>query len=319
MRDSVTLLDYANPPDLSTTSFQLPTLRGTNIFEGDFFDESAPWFRSGGYDWVIGNPPWVETRSSDVERGYARVHDWMVKNKSSRPTGGNQVAEAFAWRSTDVARRDGVAGLLMPAMTLFKRESKGFRRMFSKTNVLWSVANFSNLAEVLFAGRSRVPAAAMFFATTNHFLPDQERDSVEVYSPLLANAVSHSAGRRKARRQTWNLVVDASEIREIPYRHIENGDSLSWKLAAWGSEADRRLLRSMQRRFPSIGDLEREGRIAISQGLELRTKHAREATEHHPDLAGRLLLDMEKRLFRELSGWLYRVRARGRRSGSRWR
>ena len=39
-----------------------------------------------------------------------------------------------------------------------------FRKQFFTTLDVWCVANFANLAEVLFAGRSRVPAAAFFYS-----------------------------------------------------------------------------------------------------------------------------------------------------------
>jgi len=182
----------------------------------------------------------------------------------------------------------------LPAMTLFKRKSRSFRRAFFVENNLWSVANFSNLAEVLFAGRSRVPAAAIFFtAPSSDSEIDSKQESVEVYSPLVANAVSHSAGRKKTRRETWNLVVDSAEIRDIPYRQVEDGDSLPFKLAAWGSAADRKILESLARQFPSIGELENNGRLVTSQGLELRTEDAKEAIERHPALSGRPVLNMK--------------------------
>ena len=42
---SLTLLDYVDPPDLepapNSTKFRLPNLHGSNIFEGDFFDQDA--------------------------------------------------------------------------------------------------------------------------------------------------------------------------------------------------------------------------------------------------------------------------------------
>lgn len=289
----LTLLDYAHPPDLSTTSFQLPSLRGRNIFNGDFFDDSGPWMRGGGYDWVIGNPPWVETRARSIAPQYDRVHKWMLANKSARPTGGNQVAEAFTWRAADVVSPHGVAALLMPAMTLFKRESQQYRRAFFQRNDLWAVANFSNLAEVLFAGRSWVPAATICFSNTRGSAEIAPyRESVEVYSPLVANALSHSPGTRRARQETWNLIVDSSELKDIPYRRIADGESLAWKLAAWGSEGDRKILCSVERRFPCLGDLEQQSRITISEGLQLRTYDSKEPVEHHPELAGKPLLDM---------------------------
>ena len=63
---SLTLLDYINPPDLSSKKhkgFKLPKLHNKNIFhcEGGFFDDKSLWVKSipkKGYDWIIGNPPW---------------------------------------------------------------------------------------------------------------------------------------------------------------------------------------------------------------------------------------------------------------------
>jgi len=49
-------------------------------------------------------------------------------------------------------------------MTLFKYESTGFRKVFLLHHRLWSVGNFANLREVLFGGRSRLPAAAFFYS-----------------------------------------------------------------------------------------------------------------------------------------------------------
>ena len=48
-------------------------------------------------------------------------------------------------------------------MTLFEDFSENFRRAFSHEHRLHTVANFSNLAEVLFAGRSRVPGCGSVF------------------------------------------------------------------------------------------------------------------------------------------------------------
>jgi hypothetical protein len=67
---------------------------------------------------------------------------------------------------------------------------------------------------------------------------------------------------------------------------------LAWKLAAWGSHLDARLLKSVCRRNKHLGDLEAEGLLRISQGLELRNAAADEELEHHPELEGTLVLDL---------------------------
>jgi len=290
----LTLLDYVDPPDLSKTNFKLPELRDRNIFHGDAFDDDAPLFdkvRRHAYQWIVGNPPWKELKKHSIAESDVRVWDWMQRHKDVCPTGGNQVAEAFAWRVRQFADRDGVIGLLLPAMTLFKHESRAFRQAFFRENAVWHVANFANLAEVLFAGRSRVPAAAFCYSP---ILADGETsypDHITVYSPLVANQEATRPAHARRRQESWSLIVNASEVRDISYREALTGDLLPWKAAAWGSRWDTRLLRKIERSgFPSLGELEAEGAIVLSQGLELRTMpedEAHEPLEHRPEVSGK--------------------------------
>ena len=48
-------------------------------------------------------------------------------------------------------------------MTLFEDPARDFRRAFFRQVRVNTVVNLSNLAEVLSAGRFRVPAAAFFY------------------------------------------------------------------------------------------------------------------------------------------------------------
>src|SRR2546430_89885 len=96
------------------------------------------------------------------------------------------IAEAFAWRACELVAGDGVVGFLLPAMTLFKYESARFRAKFLSRAHVWSVANFSNFAEILFAGRSRVPAAAFFYSCPTPESQGRPPDFIEFFSPLVA-------------------------------------------------------------------------------------------------------------------------------------
>ena len=169
----LTLLDYIDPPDLrGNPSFKIPKLHNNNIFRSDFFSPNCP-IRAGNagdrFDWVVGNPPWVEVKrppndepeTEDLDR---YVRHWIARKAKTQPTGGNQAAHAFVWRLGELVREDGCAALLLPAKILFSYEAQRFRQELFKRFHVWSVANFSNLTEVLFAGRSRVPAAAFYFA-----------------------------------------------------------------------------------------------------------------------------------------------------------
>ena len=296
----MTLLDYVEPPDLTSTRFELPELRGKNIIHGDAFDEScieALAMRREKPGWIVGNPPWKELKGRSLDSSERRGFAWMSMHKQDRPTGGNQVAEAFAWRAQELIAQDGVVGFVMPAMTLFKYESRMFRREFFRNSSVWAVANFSNLAEVLFAGRSRAAAAAIFFSRS----PKQAGgmpETVEVYSPLVVNEVPHRRrGQHTVREKIWNITVNASEIRDVPYYEVVDGDSLPWKLAGWGSAKDKKILSSVTARFPTLRKIEQRGQVSISEGMQLRTESShsgRDKLERHPELAGKAILDVKR-------------------------
>ena len=295
---SLTLLEYVHPPDLTTTKFKLPPLRDRNIFRADTFVGNANWKGPReweSFDWVIGNPPWKELNPDRLDDADRPALDWMQSNRTERPVGGNQMAEAFAWRADDFVRAEAVIGLLLPAMTLFKYESKGFREAFLRENQLWFVANFANLAEVLFAGRARLPAAAFFYSPKPEQLGLQSGgEVVEVYSPFLATQPV-AQGRRNRRVPVWNLAVDACDLRELTYAEVLNGSSQPWKLAMWGSPIDEKTLARVAGRFRTLGAFEKGGVLLASQGLELRSDEQakRERTEQHPELAGILTLTVE--------------------------
>jgi methylase of polypeptide subunit release factors len=293
---ALTLLEYVDPPDLTETRFQLPALRERNIFCANAFDDDAPWYGVGRrrpFQWIIGNPPWKDLNPAKLEDDDRSAWQWMLKNHAERPVGGNQLAEAFAWRASEVLDADGCVTLLLPAMTLFKYESTAFRTAFLTRHRLWSVGNFANLAEVLFGGRARLPAAAFFYSP----MPESPREDalsgvIETYSPLVANQpAAHAGGHRK---KTWNIVVNSSEVQEIAYSKVVGGESAPWKIAMWGSAADAKVLQTVERNFRTVGDLEEAQQLSLSQGPELRESAGEKGSnEYHPELIGKPTVELD--------------------------
>jgi hypothetical protein len=297
---SLTLLEYVNPPDLTETQFKLPALRDRNIFRANAFDDESRWYREGReqpFNWIVGNPPWKKLNPRTLDEADKVAWRWITDNSVQSPIGGNQLAEAFAWRSSEVLAGDGVVALLLPAMTLFKYESAEFRRCFFRNMKLWAVSNFANLSDVLFSGRATLPAAAFFYSRNGGLATEQmAATSVEIYSPLRATQPASQGGSERKRKQTWNIVVNASDLREVAYRDIIDGNSLPWKIAMWGSQIDATVLKNVKKRFRSISDLEEDGILVIAEGLQLRaSNHAKEyVTERHPELAGQVTIDVDR-------------------------
>ena len=289
---TLTLLDYVEPPDLTNTNFKLPCLADRNIVRTNAFDDLHPFVvkaKKDGFDWIVGNPPWKDLKKDTTDPIHKPVLDWMLAHKTDNPTGGNQTAEAFAWRSLDFSRDGALAGLLIPAMTLFKKESRAFRQHFFSSNEPTYVANFANLAEILFAGRSRVPAAAVIFRPAQE---SQLPNRIPVFSPLVANQEPTRPRGVGRRHESWSIVVGEGEIRAIDLREIQLGDALTWKLAAWGSHLDKAIFQRTKR-LPNLATLIDEASLVLSEGLQLREKSAdkkADPLEHHPVLEGKRTL-----------------------------
>lgn len=292
----LTLLDYVKPPDLEATQvrrFRLPSLRGQNIFHQSAFS-ALPALAPQSFDWVVGNPPWKKLGPQTEEAADPDLWAWIRSNRKGRPTGGRQLAEMVAWRSYEFLAPNGAASVLLPAMTLFKYNSKKFRTRFFDETSVWEVANFANLANVLFSGRSTVPAAVLFFAKRTS--PEKSGD-VEVYAPFLANQpVLFDAKSGDKQRETWGILVNASEVRSVRHAEAVSGAGVPWKLVSWGSYLDKQLLERVRRNFRSIRELEQRGVLTATEGFQLR-KSARSGVykaDYHPELIGKRKLLIRK-------------------------
>ena len=285
----LTLLDYVKPPDLESPQvrrFQLPSLRGQNIFHQTAFSklpDSAPQ----SFDWVVGNPPWKILKPKSAEAADQGLTKWIFEARKRRPTGRRQLAEMFAWRSRELLAPNGAASLLLPAMTLFKYDSKKFRKRFFTDSTVWEIANFANLVRVLFAGRSTVPAAAFFFEGSAR---DADPADIEVYAPFLANQPAlYDAQSGQKQKEAWNVLVNASETRSLRYTEALSGDAVHWKIASWGSYLDRQLLERVRNNFGNIGGLDKRGVVTLTQGFELRNSALSGIykANYHPELIGK--------------------------------
>jgi len=305
----LTLLDYVTPPDLEDTNFKLPTLRGQNIFKDDFFRSDGDWQQVLGgtrFDWCIGNPPWAEVKGTPA-KGHIHylVAQWMTDHEDNCPTGGHQIAEAFLWKAATHLADGGVSGLLVPAMTWFKKESVAFRKKFFGTHRVWCLANFANLAYVLFAGRAEVPAAAVFYRAE----PPGDDDTILTFAPFVAEQVANRPdwenrkGHRAPKRKkgdiklgaTWNIVVNHTDIRDVPLAEAREGAGLPWKLAMWGTGRDEKILARLSKRFPAFEDWRLSREIMAHQGLELRkaADAENEPLEEHRELIGQWKVSFE--------------------------
>src|SRR5713226_213380 len=165
----LTLLNYIDPRELQKIEFRFPELHNNNIFHSDFFDlegthyEGKFWQQGLKFDWIIGNPPWIELKGRRNDEELARKWIASRTNKSERPISGNRIAEAFSWLVTDLLYPEGIVGLILPATSLFNLEARNYRKQFFTRHQVFRITNFANLREVLFP-KNTYPAVTIVYS-----------------------------------------------------------------------------------------------------------------------------------------------------------
>ncbi|PKN66302.1 MAG: hypothetical protein CVU57_06425 [Deltaproteobacteria bacterium HGW-Deltaproteobacteria-15] len=292
----LTMLHYISPPDLHRNKqFKFPDLHNKQIFECDFFDNSSKFWQKGEhFDWILGNPPWIEPETdSETE---PLVLSWINKNRRQRPVAGNRVSEAFSWRVTDLVKPDGCIGMILHAMSLFNHESKKYRQGFFSKHEVVRITNFSNLAYVLFSGRGEAPAATVIYRK-----PDDNREKASIvhYGPFLINQIASRPWQASKRKGTWVLTINEGEIQTVSPYEAEGGDAVVWKLALWGSHRDKRALQRLRRLFTtSLNALAREKGWDLNQGIFLMKEptpgeRVKYDVEPVPELEGKTYFDAD--------------------------
>ena len=276
---SLTLLDYIEPHDLRTyPTFRLPNLHNQNIFhcKGGFFDEDDVSIPKQSYDWIIGNPPWKNiNKKKDKKLSDCKAIDWIDANNKTYPVDNYQLAEAFAWKATQFLSEDGQCGLLMPALTLFKKQGHRFRAKFFSEIETWCIVNFANIRRYLFEEAIN-PAAAFFYSGKKDW--NKSEHYITTYAPFAVEHASQLSQKGETKR-IWSIFVNYSTIKEISFRDIKDGSSIPWKTAMWGMHRDKYLLDIILNKYNDILAFKNHYGLAMNQGPEFRTLPIRSESE----------------------------------------
>jgi hypothetical protein len=285
----LTMLDYIEPPDLmASPSFRLPELFGRNIVHADFFahEGQLPALSNKKFDWVVGNPPWVELNGERPVPEDRPVLDWIRENSRVAPVTSNQLAEAFTWKSARHCSPRGAVGLVLPAISLFK-DNPRFWRALSSTFHVSSVANFSSFADVLFEN-----ASTSACVVTLQPRPAGPEDETLLFSPLLLNQPELSSARGP--RSPLSITVNRSEIRSVPSRSLSTATPTHWKALVFAGLRDAALLDRLAQSFPTLQEWLDRHHLEILEGPQLRTESAKERKSFVKELVGKPRLVTER-------------------------
>ncbi len=290
----LTLLNYVDPPELHRNKqFKFPSLHNTQIFECDFFDnQSEFWKRGEKFDWIVGNPPWIELKKTTEGENFSRR--WIIENSPLMPVGGNRVCEAFSWRVIDLINSRGIIGLLIHANSLFNYESQKYRETFFKNHTVLRITNFSHLAYVLFGGRANEPAATLIYKNAESEI---EKPDVIHYAPFIVNQLANRPWSKGKKQSTWTITVNQNEISIIDSEKTETGNILVWKTALWGNWRDEKAIKRLEKLLPkTLGELAKCRNWHFHKGLEIRSQSSGGELEPAPYLEGWSEVDIHAKI-----------------------
>src|SRR5260221_586033 len=213
------LLHYADVSEfLHDERFKLPSLHNTHIFQYDFFDDPSPvWTQSMVFDWIIGNPPWIE--ANHTEEPFAAA--WIDTHRKQEPVDNNSIAEAFSWRVLRLLAPTGYVGLILPAALLYNLDARKYRQSFFEQCEVQRMTNFSNLRGELFEGRATAPAITMIY---HQAVAEQEKLPIEHYGPFAINQITKSYGK------LWTITINEHEYQTVsPYEAAHGNMNAAWK------------------------------------------------------------------------------------------
>ena len=194
--NSLVSSDYYNEKDLSL--FDDEAMRKINTFDWD--KEFPEVFAQGGFDFVIGNPPYVNISV------FPELHTYLQTTYSVIHTGYNDLMYYFMYRGIEFLKEDGLYGIITSNYFLGNEYAKKLRVFLS--DKITKIVNFKN-AKIFSANVH----TALIFAekhTTNDidiftYSSDKAPDSV-----IIENDYSYITMKRNTLGEVW-VLADSKE------------------------------------------------------------------------------------------------------------
>lgn len=240
------MLEEVDPPTAWETA-RLPQLTGQNLIVADFFQRHSLHERQ--FDLVIGNPPWIANLTPAAE-SYVRT--------SKRPIANRQIAQAFAWRASELLATNGQIAMLMPAKSLLHNRSPravAVRRKLFEALKLQTVIDLSVVRRSTFSDAIG-PGAVMVAGI---------RDSAESDHPVV-----HVAPKANTQGGAIDVFpISSIDVHEIPATTAATRDDV-WKVLLWGDNGDLDLVSRLRSRHPSLREVAKNRTWVHGRGFELK-------------------------------------------------
>ncbi len=196
-------------------------------------------FTSNCADVALGNPPWGSAKSDDVGGVNAMTVALEWCGEHNAPVSDKERSQAFIWRTLDLLRNGGAAGLLVSTGVLYKKlaGSQDFRREWLAAVKLKRVVNFAHVRDVFFRGPARDVEAISPFASVEFKkeIMDGSDHLVQYWSAKKTAQVEH----------LQSVVLNQPDLHLISQADLQ-GNSDLWKIYWWGNHRDAALISSLK-------------------------------------------------------------------------
>jgi len=242
-------LDYELDHNASLSDdIRFRELIGRNLFSSNAFNETATFntvepFINKGFDAVVGNPPWTQSKANHLATNYCKR-----KRPDEGYPGGYPIArsenpdQAFLWRVGDFANENTSIGLILHSKPFFSNTQKAWRAkeaLFKRFKPR-VVINLSKLRRDRLFPNSEAPA--MVFIGKG--CKSQQKDSFYLVCPE----------RSLDFRQHGIIEISPENIKRLPVYAIATDPDML-KVASWAGARDSCLIQKLRTEFPCIEEV----------------------------------------------------------------
>lgn len=214
---------------LTANAFDTSIIESHSRLKGRFLPSCA--------DIVVGNPPWGSPSPKDAKARQQNKVAMEWCEQRGLPVGDQERSQAFIWRTLDMLKSGGIAGLLASSGVFFKHGEKSvdFRRRWLNLSTLDSVFNFAHTRHVFFKGVDS-PFVAIIF-----------QKKITNYS---THCVHYwSAKRTQSIEKLQSVVFSRNDIKLLR-SNDDLFDYKIWKAFWWGNHLDHRFVLFLKHHQP---------------------------------------------------------------------
>lgn len=228
----LTVLDYKDPKSLLT--FNLPNLKGTNLFISDFFaDEQLAELKNVSFDFIIGNPPWGNVKTG-LHLKYCKDNGYKDMQQN------NEICRSFVFRAKDFCSTRTVCCFILHSKPLLynqKKPSRLFRSFLLEKTKIHSIIELSSVRKLVFKNAD-APATIISFEYS-------EGDN-------LKNSFTYTSIKPNIFFKLFNvIVIEKNDIKYILQSMLYQND-WAWKTIVYGLSGDIDTILQVKKKYKSI-------------------------------------------------------------------